>query len=232
MSDGWTQRVGEQLARTRADGRWRVARSFDARGPEGTLAADDGGTPASVVSFASNDYLGLSRHPAVVAAAHAALDRWGTGSGGSRLVTGSRPVHEALEHALAAWKGTDAAVCYPTGFAANLGVLSALGGPGTRILSDELNHASIIDGCRLSRAAVTVFRHGDAEQVASLLATDPTPTVVVTDGVFSMDGDVAPLPELAAACRRYGAALVVDEAHAVMGPTLGPDVTEDLLVVR
>ena len=109
-----------------------------------------GRTP--VVSFASNDYLGLSAHPAVVAAAHEALDRWGAGSGASRLVTGSRPIHGELEQALAEWKGTEAAVCFPTGFAANLGVLSTLGGPGVRVLSDELNHASIIDGCRLSRS--------------------------------------------------------------------------------
>jgi 8-amino-7-oxononanoate synthase len=232
VSAGWTERVAEQLARTRADGRWRVARSFDARGPEGTLAPDGEGTPAPVVSFASNDYLGLSRHPAVVAAAHAALDRWGAGSGGSRLVTGSRPVHEALEHALAAWKGTEAAVCYPTGFAANLGVLSALGGPGTRILSDELNHASIIDGCRLARADVAVYRHADPTHVDALLAASDRPTLVVTDTVFSMDGDVAPLPELAAACRRHGALLVLDEAHAVLGPHPGPDVTDDVAVVR
>ena len=122
------------------DGRWRAPREFDARGPAGVL---DG---APVISFASNDYLGLSAHEAVVAAAPAALERWGAGAGASRLVTGSRPVHAELEAALAAWKGTDAAVCFPTGFAANLGALSVLGGPAVRVLSDELNHASIIDG--------------------------------------------------------------------------------------
>jgi 8-amino-7-oxononanoate synthase len=185
-----------------------------------------------VVAFASNDYLGLSSHPAVVAAAHAALDRWGTGSGASRLISGSRPVHDQLEEALASWKGTEAAVCFPTGFAANLAVLSVLAGPGTRILSDELNHASIIDGCRLSRGSVTVYRHGDAAHVASLLAEDNVPTLVVTDSVFSMDGDVAPLGELVAACRRFGAALVIDEAHAVLGPTLSPEEADGVLVVR
>ena len=129
------------------------------------------------MSFASNDYLGLSAHPAVVAAAQSALARWGAGSGASRLVTGSRPIHSELEQELAEWKGTEAAVCFPTGFAANLGVLCTLGGPGVRILSDELNHASIIDGCRLSRSALAVYRHRDMGHLAELLAdrADPTP---------------------------------------------------------
>ena len=133
-------------------------------GPAGVLE----GRP--VVSFASNDYLGLSAHPAVVAAAHEALDAWGAGAGASRLVTGSRPIHSELEAALAEWKGTEAAVCFPTGFAANLGVLTVLGGPGVRVLSDELNHASIIDGCRLSRSALTVYRHRDMGHLAELLS--------------------------------------------------------------
>ena len=182
-----------------------------------------------VVSFASNDYLGLSTHPAVVAAAHDALARWGAGSGASRLVTGTRPIHSELERALAEWKGTEAAVCFPTGFAANLGVLCALGGPGVRVLSDELNHASIIDGCRLSRSALAVYRHRDMGHLEELLLDGPgtrtgsgapTPTIVVTDSVFSMDGDVAPLDELVTLCRRHDALLVLDEAHAVLGPHL------------
>ena len=158
-----------------------------------------------------------------------ALARWGAGSGASRLVTGSRPVHSELEQALAEWKGTEAAVCFPTGFAANLGVLCALGGPGVRILSDELNHASIIDGCRLSRSALAVYRHRDMGHLDELLAdcAAPTPppapahpTIVVTDSVFSMDGDVAPLDELVTLCRRHDALLILDEAHAVLGPDL------------
>ncbi len=182
-----------------------------------------------MVSFASNDYLGLSAHPDVIAAAHAALTAWGTGSGASRLVTGSRPVHEELEDALAAWKGTEAAVVFPTGFAANLGVLSTLGGPGVRVLSDELNHASIIDGCRLSRSNLAVFRHRDMDHLAELLAppTGPAahdavvPTLVVTDSVFSMDGDTAPLDDLLPLCARHGALVVLDEAHAVLGSRRG-----------
>ena len=185
-----------------------------------------------MLSFASNDYLGLSAHPAVVAAAQSALTRWGAGSGASRLVTGSRPIHGELEQALAEWKGTEAAVMFPTGFAANLGVLSTLGGPGVRILSDELNHASIIDGCRLSRSSLAIYRHADVCHVEELLAAPgpdgaPLPTIVVTDAVFSMDGDVAPLADLLVLCRRHDALLVLDEAHSVLGPDLAPRAGRD-----
>jgi 8-amino-7-oxononanoate synthase len=176
-----------------------------------------------VLSFASNDYLGLSAHPTVVAAARDALERWGTGAGASRLVTGSRPVHGELERSLAEWKDAEAAVCFPTGFAANLGVLSVLGGPGVRVLSDELNHASIIDGCRLSRSELAIFRHRDLAHLHELLRSvdgAAAPKLVVTDTVFSMDGDVAPIDELVDLCERYDALLVLDEAHAVLGPHL------------
>ena len=228
MSGDWGIRIGEQVRRVVDEGRWRAPCELDARGPVGTLVGAD----RAVVSFSSNDYLGLTTHPAVVAAAHEALDRWGAGAGGSRLVTGTRPVHRDLEVALAEWKGTDAAVSFPTGYAANLGVLTALGTAGTRILSDELNHASIIDGCRLSRAEVSVYRHADPDHVASLLSASAAPALVVTDTVFSMDGDVAPLVELAEVCRCHGALLVLDEAHAVLGPHPGPEVTEGLMVAR
>jgi len=218
-------RIRGELARVIEEGRWRTPREFDARGPAGAL---EGGAPEGVVSFASNDYLGLSAHPAVVAAAHDALDRWGAGSGASRLVTGTRPIHGELEDALADWKGTEAAVCFPTGFAANLGVLTVLGGPGVRVLSDELNHASIIDGCRLSCSTLAVYRHRDMAHLEELLTAgpgaDPTgaaaPTIIVTDSVFSMDGDVAPLDELVELSRRHDALLILDEAHAVLGPHL------------
>ena len=216
--ESWPERIRAQLAEVVDEGRWRAPRAFDARGPVGTLGR------AEVVSFASNDYLGLSTHPAVRAAAHDALERWGTGAGASRLVTGSRPVHAELEEELAHWKGTEASVCFPTGFAANLGVLSVLGGPGVRVFSDELNHASIIDGCRLSRAEVAVYRHRDLGHLEELLASSDTqpkvPSLVVTDAVFSMDGDVAPLDRLVALCARHGALLVIDEAHGVLGPRL------------
>jgi 8-amino-7-oxononanoate synthase len=215
-AENWPDRIRDQLAQVVNEGRWRAPRQFDAFGPRGTLEGAD------VVSFASNDYLGLSVHPAVRGAAHEALERWGTGAGASRLVTGSRPVHADLEEALAQWKGTEAAICFPTGFAANLGVLSVLGGPGVRVFSDELNHASIIDGCRLSRSHVVVYRHRDLDHLDQLLASgnagQRVPSLVVTDSVFSMDGDVAPVADLAAICARHGALLVIDEAHAVLGP--------------
>jgi 8-amino-7-oxononanoate synthase len=198
-------------------GQWRVPRDLDARGPSGTLAP---GGP-EVVSFASNDYLGLTHHPSVVGAAHDALDRWGTGSGSARLIVGSRPVHSELEAALADWKGTERAVLFTTGFAANLGVISAFGGPDVLVCSDELNHASIIDGRRLSGAALAVFRHRDAAHLDRLLgASTARRALVVSETVFSMDGDVAPVDELVDVCARHGALLVLDEAHAVLGPTV------------
>jgi 8-amino-7-oxononanoate synthase len=226
MAD-WREWTDAQLAAVRAAGRWREVRDVDlGPGPAGRVVSDG----RAVVSFAGNDYLGLSSHPAVVAAAHAALDRWGAGAGASRLVTGSRPVHSELEAALADWKGEDAAVLFPTGYAANLGVLATFGGDGARILSDERNHASIVDGCRLARAEVTVYRHADLDHVAALLGDDARSAVVVTDTVFSMDGDVAPLAELAALCASRRALLVVDEAHAVLGPDDDLDGVEHLRV--
>jgi len=182
----------------------------------------DPGVPGRhVVSFASNDYLGLTTHPAVVAGARRALDRWGAGSGASRLVTGSRPVHHELEAALADWKGTEAAVVTPTGFSANLSVLSVFAVDGAVVHSDELNHASIIDGCRLARAEVRVYPHGDLAALDAALAAGGGRPIVVTDTVFSMDGDTCDLDGLAAVAGRHGALLVLDEAHAVLGPEPG-----------
>lgn len=224
--------VARQLAAVREQGRWRDVRRLDALGPDGLL--DDGSGPGGrpVTSFASNDYLGLSAHPTVVAAAHEALDRWGAGSTASRLVVGSRPPHHDLEDAVAAWKGTEAAVAFPTGYMANLGVLTALAGPGTRIVSDELNHASIIDGCRLARGELAIAPHADVAALDRILGQDHRPTVVVTDTVFSMDGDAADLDALAEVCARHRAALVLDEAHAVLGPDIDPTAHPDLLLVR
>jgi 8-amino-7-oxononanoate synthase len=190
-------------------------RPLDGRLPEVRLD----GTP--VVSFASNDYLGLSAHPAVTAAAHEALDRWGTGTGASRLVVGARPIHAELEHELARWKGTEAAVLLPTGFMANLAALATLAAdPEVLVVSDELNHASIVDGCRLSRGQLAVARHADVDHVDELLGAHAGPAVVVTDTVFSMDGDEAPVAQLLEACGRHGALLLLDEAHAVLGPAV------------
>ncbi len=211
----WSSRFAAQLDAVRAAGRWRAVRALDGRLPE---VAMEGGP---VVAFASNDYLGLTSHPEVAAAAHAAIDRWGTGSGASRLVVGGRPIHDELEAALAAWKGTEAALLLPTGYQANLGVLTALADRSdVLVVSDELNHASIIDGCRLARGTVAVARHGDVDHVASLLAAHHGPALVVTDSVFSMDGDEAPVSDLVQVCGERGALLVLDEAHAVLGPAV------------
>ena len=199
---GWADWVDGECRAVAGAGRWREVRDAD----------------AGLVSFASNDYLGLSRHPAVVAGAHVALDRWGAGAGAARLVAGALPVHAELEAVLADWKREPAALLFPTGYAANLGVLSTFAGAGVRVLSDERNHASIVDGCRLSRAEVCVYRHGDADHVEELLRSAPGRAVVVTDTVFSMDGDVAPVEALAERCSAHGALLVLDEAHAVLGP--------------
>ena len=199
---GWADWVDEECRAVEAAGRWRRIADLD----------------EDLVNFASNDYLGLTRHPAVVAAAHDALDRWGAGSGAARLVAGSRPLHGELEAALAAWKREPAALLFPTGYAANLGVLATFGTAGVRVLSDERNHASIVDGCRLSRAEVCVYRHADVEQVEDLLRSAPGRAIVVTDTVFSMDGDLAPVEELAERCAAHGALLILYEAHAVLGP--------------
>jgi 8-amino-7-oxononanoate synthase len=216
----WSEWVEESCRVVDAAGQWRRPRTFDAHGPVGSLSG-----ARDVVSFASNDYLGLSAHPAVVDAAHQALDRWGAGSGASRLVTGSRPVHAELESALAEWKGCQRAVLLPTGFAANLSVLSVFAAEGAHVFSDELNHASIIDGCRTARAGVTVYRHNDLGQLDTLLATAPGRPVIVSDTVFSMDGDAADLAGLVEMSRRHQALLVLDEAHAVLGPELPPRAT-------
>jgi len=209
----WDDRADAVLDKIREVGRWRQPRTLDA---QDAVAGSVEGRP--VVSFASNDYLGLSHHPEVVKAAHQALDRWGAGAGAARLVVGSRPVHDELEAALADWKHTQDAVLFPTGYAANLGVLTALGGPDVTILSDELNHASIIDGCRLSRSEIRIYRHNDLDHLADLLTATHGPTLVVTDTVFSMDGDTVDLPELIGLTADHEALLILDEAHAVLGP--------------
>jgi 8-amino-7-oxononanoate synthase len=224
----WSEWVEGACATVEAAGQWRVPRTFDAWGPSGVLAAAGN----QVVSFASNDYLGLTSHPAVVEAAHAALDRWGAGSGGSRLITGSRPIHDALETALAEWRQCERAVVFPTGFAANLSVLSVFGAQGARIYSDELNHASIIDGCRLARAQATVFPHRDLDALDRLVSASPERAVIVSDTVFSMDGDEADLVGLVDLAGRHGALLVLDEAHAVLGPDLPTGAMEEIDVLR
>jgi 8-amino-7-oxononanoate synthase len=214
----WDQLVADQLDEVRAAGRWRAPRDLATSGAVTGALSGTGREPAEVVSFASNDYLGLTHHPAVRAAACEAIERWGTGTGASRLVVGSRPLHAELEAELAAWKGTEDAVLFPTGYHANLGLLTTLAGAGVTVLSDELNHASIVDGCRLARARVQVVPHRDLDRVDAALATTEGPALVATDSAFSMDGDAADVEGLLTVCSWYGALLVIDEAHAVLGP--------------
>ena len=178
--------------------------------------------PAGALDLAGNDYLGLSRAPAVVAAAVEALHRYGAGATASRLVTGTTPAHVELEQALAEHVGSESALVLSSGYLANLAAVTALSGPETLVVSDEANHASLIDACRLSRARVAVVPHGDVAAVADALrARHEQRAVVVTDAVFSVSGRLAPLRELHDVARRHGALLLVDEAHGlgVVGPT-------------
>ncbi|MGQ0572756.1 MAG: 8-amino-7-oxononanoate synthase [Pseudonocardia sp.] len=179
-------------------------------------ASDD-----ALTDLAGNDYLGLARHPRVIDGAVAATREWGTGSTGSRLVTGSTALHAALEAELAAFCGAAAALVFSSGYAANLGVLTALTGPGALVVSDAANHASIVDACRLSRARVVVTPRDDVRAVdAALAGRAEERAVVAVDGVNSIDGALAPLAALHAVCRARGALLVVDDAHGlgVCGP--------------
>jgi glycine C-acetyltransferase/8-amino-7-oxononanoate synthase len=176
-----------------------------------------------VILLSSNDYLGLATHPEVVRAATGATEQYGAGSGASRLVSGTLPPHTHLETALATFKGTEAALLFGAGYLANIGVIPCLIEQGGLILADRLCHASLIDGCRLSRADLRVFRHRDCAHLESLLRRRRTnrPTLIITEGLFSMDGDLAPLSDLVVLAERYDAMLYVDDAHGtgIMGPT-------------
>jgi len=176
----------------------------------------------SLLNFSSNDYLGLSTHPGVIAAAHEALERYGAGSGASRLVSGNLELYGKLEEQLARIKNTEAALVFPSGYHANLGLIPALVGPEDTVVVDRLAHASLVDGARLSRARLKVFPHSDAQALESLLKQiSKGQTLVLTESVFSMDGDVAPADELLQVCEAQDALLVLDDAHGlgVMGKT-------------
>ncbi|MCH0562505.1 MULTISPECIES: 8-amino-7-oxononanoate synthase [unclassified Streptomyces] len=166
-----------------------------------------------LLDLASNDYLGLARHPEVTEGAARAARDWGGGATGSRLVTGSTELHTELERELADFCGVEAALVFSSGYAANLAAVTALAPHGTLIVSDAGNHASLIDGCRLARGTTQVVAHADPDAVRKALGTRDGAAVTVSDTVFSVDGDAAPLAELAAACREHGAGLVVDDAH-------------------
>ena len=175
-----------------------------------------------LLMMSSNNYLGLASHPALRRAAIDAMERYGVGAGASRLIAGSLAPLPQLEVKLARLKGVEAALVFGSGYLANLGTITALTGPGDVIFSDELNHASLIDGCRLSKAQLRIYRHRDVEHLRTMLAEsgDARRRLVVTDSVFSMDGDFAPLTEIVDLAKRYGAAVMIDEAHGVgvVGP--------------
>jgi 8-amino-7-oxononanoate synthase len=180
-------------------------------GPQGPHLRIDG---SSVLAFCSNDYLGLAGHPALAEAARRALDEFGVGASASGLISGHTHVHEALEQRLARFVRLPRALHFSTGYMANLGVLPALVGPGDVIFSDRLNHASLIDAARLSRADVVIYSHADTEALDRQLRQYPHRSkLVATDAVFSMDGDLAPLPQLLELCQQHDAWLVVDDAH-------------------
>jgi 8-amino-7-oxononanoate synthase len=213
MTD-WNAWASEQLDALRALHRFREPIPFDGDGPDGVVGGK------RVVSFASNDYLGLAAHPTVRAAAISAIERFGTGAMASRLVVGTRSLHRELERAIAEWKCTETALVFSSGYAANIGVITTLSAADVTLFSDELNHASIIDGCRLSKARTIVYRHLDLDHLQQLLRQTAGRKIVVSESVFSMDGDCAPLQALAELCIEHGALLVLDEAHAVLGPQL------------
>jgi 8-amino-7-oxononanoate synthase len=187
-------------------------------GPQGpSVRVDD----HEVLLLCSNNYLGLADEQRVREAAARAALQWGAGAGASRLISGNMEPHRYLEVELAEFEGFEEALLFGSGYLANTGVIAALAGAGEVVFSDELNHASIIDGCRLARAETRVYRHRDLEHLAWSIADAPgRPALIVTDGVFSMDGDLAPLRELYEVARRHGARLMVDEAHAI--GTIGP----------
>jgi glycine C-acetyltransferase/8-amino-7-oxononanoate synthase len=201
-----------ELAALEAQGMRRTLRTIEgAQGPRIELAGRE------VLLLCSNNYLGLAQHPALIEAACAATARFGFGSGGSRLISGSMTAHVRLEERVAAFKGTGGALLFNSGYAANTGILQGLCGPDDIIFSDALNHASLIDGCRLAQARTVVYPHADVVALEALLAAEAPRRrgrwLIVTDGVFSMDGDLAPLPALVRLKEKYEALLLVDDAH-------------------
>lgn len=213
-------RLTADLAGMVAAGRARRRRTVEARAADGVRMRVDG---RDCLAFCSNDYLALGSHPRIVQAFKDAADRWGVGSGASHLVSGHCTEHEALEEELAAFVSRPRAVVFSTGYMANLAVAATLVRRGDTVYEDRLNHASLLDAGLASGARLIRYRHGDAAALRARLAqaTAGTTRLVMTDGVFSMDGDVAPLAELATACRETGAALMVDDAHGF--GLLGPD---------
>ena len=209
--------IAQEISALREEGRYRRLRRVST--PQDEMISIEG---RKLLNFSSNNYLGLANHPEVVEAFAGYARKYGVGSGSSRLIGGNMEIHVELEEALARFKGAEACLTFSSGYLANLGILDTLGGPEATIFSDELNHASIVDGCRLSRARVEVYRHADMGHLEDLLkASQAGRKIIVTDGLFSMGGDIAPLPDLTKLKEKHGAILVVDDAHAT--GTLPPD---------
>ena len=201
----------EDLGRIEDAGLWRELREIDS--PQESSVVLRG---TEVLLFCSNNYLGLANHPEVVEAAREAIAGYGASSASSRLISGHMRPHRELEEHIALWKGTEASLAFSTGYQANIGAINSLVGPGDVVFSDELNHASIIDATRLSRAAVSVFAHNDMNELEDRLREHDGArrALIVTESVFSMDGDCAPLGDIVALAKRYGAWTMVDEAHS------------------
>ncbi len=202
----------DQLEQWKSEGTYQRLRVL-----ESASAAESRFDGKDVINLASNNYLGLTTHPKLLEAAIAAVKQYGAGSGAVRTISGTMSLHMALEKRIARFKNVEACVVFQSGFAANAGTVSAILGPDDHIISDELNHASIIDGCRLSRAKIHVFPHKDVAAAESILASldgAGGKKLLISDGVFSMDGDIGPLPGLVAAAEKHGAIMMVDDAHA------------------
>ncbi len=210
MSETKTAWISEEIAQLKAQGLFTHIRTLDS--PQGAWLVVDG---RRVLNFSSNNYLGLANHPQVVAAAKQAMDRYGVGPAAVRTIAGTMTLHVELEQRLAAFKGVEAAITFQSGFSANLATIPALVGRGDVIFSDRLNHASIIDGCRLSRAQIVAYEHCDPDDLRRQIAatTEYGRRLIVTDGVFSMDGDIAPLPALYEIAAEHDILLMVDDAH-------------------
>jgi 8-amino-7-oxononanoate synthase len=209
--------IADRLEELREAGLYRRLRLVS--GPQGPRVLLDG---REVLLLCSNNYLGLADHPRVRRAAAEAAMRWGTGAGASRLICGNMTLHRRLEERLADFAGAESGLLFGSGYLANTGAIASLTRAGEVVFSDELNHASIVDGCRLSRAETFVYNHGDFDHLAwGLRKAEGRGSLIATDGVFSMDGDVAPLSSLVELARRYDCRLLVDEAHAT--GTIGPD---------
>lgn len=210
MAESKTAWIAEEIAGLKDQGLFTHIRTLGS--PQGAWLVVDG---ERVLNFSSNNYLGLANHPRLIEAAKQAMDRYGVGPAAVRTIAGTMDLHLELERRLAEFKGAEAAVTFQSGFTANLATIPALVGKGDVIFSDELNHASIIDGCRLSRAEIVRFRHADPDDLRQQIAatTGYGRRLIITDGVFSMDGDIAPLPALAEIAEALGILLMVDDAH-------------------